>query len=232
MSKYVPLSLCLMFLCSQVSSGQDLIFRGGFPGGSRSISVTNRDGVKTTNVNENGKKYLIREGQDFVEVEYGKTYGPNDMEALKEKHPELFMHVTAFPKKTGDAKVALHIEIQESAKSDSVEKLQEEHPDAYAIYKKFTKGGGAAFGAIRGGIGIPKVRIMEADAILRDADARAAKQLEEIKKRIEKMREDRGFGLGRPLDKAEKKAEQKSSQKSEQKQEQKQSQKKKVIIDA
>lgn len=162
---------------------------GGGGGFSRSVSVRNVDGVKTTDVTENGKKYLIREGEDFVEVEFAKTYGPKDLDKLKQNHPDLYMHVTSFPKTSGDGKVELTISVKEVAKAETTEELKEKNPEAFALFEKFTKQNG--FGAIRFGGGrridfAPKM--IELKALEKDLAVDAAKKVEEIEKRADEMR--------------------------------------------
>ena len=140
--KNTPWTTGLLLLCfSAVGSAQiNLQFGiGNTKGSSRSISVSNQNGIKVTKVSENGNSYVIKKGDDdSLEVHFSTVYGPNEMEQLKEKHPELHMHVTSFPKATGESKVVISIEVQEVAKASSEDELREKNPQAFEIYKKYS----------------------------------------------------------------------------------------------
>ena len=162
---------------------------GGGGGFSRSVSVRNVDGVKTTDVTENGKKYLIREGDGFVEIEFAKTYGPKDLDELKENHPDLYMHVTSFPKMSGDGKVELTIAVKEIAKAETADELKEKNPEAFALFEKYTKQNG--LGAFRFG-GARRIdfapKMIELKDLEKDLAVDAAKRVEEMEKRADEMR--------------------------------------------
>lgn len=198
----VPLLVLTLFsgvLLSAPTFGQQKIINLSSAGGnnfSRSISVSNQDGVKTTNVTENGKKYVIRESDELVSVSFDRTYGPDDMDKLKEQHPDLHMHVTSFPKSTGGAEVSLTISVKVKAEAADVTELAEKHPDAHKIYTRFTKQQGipkVLFGGGRLGAGLGDKGIIELNGL----DAAAAKRIEELKERMEKMRKEVEAG-GRP----------------------------------
>ncbi len=192
---------------------------GGGGGFSRSVSVTEQDGVKTTNVTENGKKYLLREGDDFVEIQYAKTYGPKDLDKLKQDHPALYMHVTSFPKTSGDGKVELTISIKEVAKAGTLDELKEKNAYAYKLFNKYSKQGGMP--AIR--FGGRRIDFAPIELDLKGVEADAAKQLEEVEKRANEMRER--------LLKKSKELREKAKKGTEEKVEPKKN-KKKVLIDA
>lgn len=162
---------------------------GGGGGFSRSVSVRNVDGVKTTDVTENGKKYLIREGDDFVEIEFAKTYGPKDLDKLKQNHPDLYMHVTSFPKTSGDGKVELTISVKEVAKAETAEELKEKNPEAFALFEKFTKQNGLGMIRFGGGRRIDFApKMIELKALEKELMPDAAKKVEEMEKRADEMR--------------------------------------------
>ena len=142
-------------------------------GGGTSISVSNVNGVKTTKVNDQGKKYeIIESEEEGIKVKFTKVYGPKDAEKLKEDYPDLFMHLSSFPTETEGATVELNIQIVREVQAQNSEELEKNHPDAFAIYKKYNhQGGRIRFGGgIRGfggeaipieidGIKIPRIEI-------------------------------------------------------------------------
>ncbi len=225
MAKNLLLVLGLFLIGNQSVFGQfDMVIRGGGGGFSRSVSVSNENGQKVTRVTENGKKFVIREGDQLIEVEFANTYGPKDMEKLKEKHPDLHMHVTSFPKKTGEAAVEISIDVKEKVSAANESELKEKNEDAFKIFEKYTKKGGArriprGFGdAIRGiDLAAPPIKLIE-------LDKEAAKRIEEMKKRFE--------GRGGPLFAVPKSKEEKDKTEDEKKDEGKTPKKKKDLIDA
>lgn len=115
-----------------------IMLGGGLGGGSAtSISVSEVDGVRTTEVVSDGQRYTIKEATDSIEVTYSKVYGPEDLEALKQDHPDLHMHVVSFPKESQGAAVELSIAIKTTRQAANSEELKEKFPEAYSIYEKF-----------------------------------------------------------------------------------------------
>lgn len=142
------LSSLVAFLVCSPSLAQEIIEierpRGsvlqiqGIPGGGgfTSYQVSEVDGIKTTNVVEDGKRFKIVESPDEISVTYVKTYGPNDFDKLKEDHPDLFMHVSAFPARSGDAKISLTISAETTRTAKSADELEQRFPEAYAVFKR------------------------------------------------------------------------------------------------
>ncbi len=192
---------------------------GGGGGFSRSVSVTEQDGVKTTNVTENGKKYLLREGDDFVEIQYAKTYGPKDLDKLKKDQPALYMHVTSFPKTSGDSKVELTISVTEVARAETIDELKEKNAYAYKLFNRFSKHGGIPAMGFGGGI----IEFGDITRDLQGVEADAGKRIKEVEKRANEMRER--------LLKKSKELREKAKKGTEEKVEPKKN-KKKVLIDA
>lgn len=224
------------FACDQVCAQARFAIRGGGGGFTRSVSVTNENGVKTTRVVENGKKFVIREGQDSIEVEFANTYGPNDMEKLKEKHPDLHMHVTSFPKTSGNAKVELTISVKEKVKAKDPSELQEKSEAAYKIYEKYSKkNGGIRFG---GGVielggeikelGIDPFGEGAIEIVPDDFKAEVNRLKAELKRDFEKAVE-RKRAEQRSVDRANSKQQKSEKRQQSDKQEQKSSSKKKLI---
>ena len=125
-----------------------------------SISVSQANGVKTTKIDDNGKKFEIVESEaDGITIKLTKSYGPDDIEQLKEDYPDLFMHFSSFPKETEGATVELQINLVKKHTAKNVEELKEKHPEAFAVYEKYSKQN--AFGGIRviGG-GIQRIELL------------------------------------------------------------------------
>lgn len=177
-------SVCL-FACGHSFGQFEKMIRLGGGGFSRSISVSNENGIKTTRVSENGKKYVIRQGDALVEVEFAHTYGPDDMEELKEKHPDLHMHVTSFPRKSGESKVELTVSVKEKVSAENESELKEKSEAAYKVFEKYTKKGAAR--GIRVGPFAPKIELdLDLDAPPRviEIEKEARKQVEELRKKV------------------------------------------------
>lgn len=190
-------SLCIGAVSATPAMGQFELRMGGAGGGfSRSVSVTNENGMKVTRVTENGKKFVIREGDELIEVEFANTYGPNDMEKLKEKHPDLHMHVTSFPSKSGDSKVELTVSVKEKVSAENESALKEKSEAAYEVFEKYTKKGAAGLA--------PRIIGREIDI---EADVK--KHFEDIRKKLLKdvemkrklMAEPKGFEKGKGIEK-------------------------------
>lgn len=126
-----------------------------------SISVSQANGVKTTKINDNGQKFEIVESEaDGITVKLTKSYGPDDIEQLKEDYPDLFMHVSAFPTETEGATVELHVNLVKKHTAKNVEELKEKHPEAFEVYEKYSKQN--AFGGVRviGGGGLQRIELL------------------------------------------------------------------------
>lgn len=117
-------------------------FREFGPGGGfKSISVSETNGVRTVTVNDNGQEYLIEKSDEKVAVTYVKQYGSDQMDELKKEHPDLHMHVEAFPKQSGDAEVSLTIQLKTKVEAANPEELEAQYPEAFEIYSKYIEGG-------------------------------------------------------------------------------------------
>lgn len=205
------LSLCIGAVSATPAMGQFELRMGGAGGGfSRSVSVTNENGMKVTRVTENGKKFVIRQGDELIEVEFANTYGPNDMEKLKEKHPDLHMHVTSFPSKSGDSKVELTVSVKEKVSAENESALKEKSEAAYEVFEKYTKKGAAGLAPRIIGRGIDlgfeakplKLIEIEADAKKRFEDIRK-KLLEDVEMKRKLMAEPKGFEKLKGIEKKE-----------------------------
>ena len=105
-----------------------------------SISVSQANGVKTTKINDNGQKFEIVESEaDGITVKLTKSYGPDDIEQLKEDYPDLFMHISAFPTETEGGTVELQINVVNKHTAQNADELKEKHPEAFEVYEKYGK---------------------------------------------------------------------------------------------
>ncbi len=141
--------------------GDASVIMSSVSGGSgMRISVSQRDGVKTVDVVDNGKKFKITESDNEVVVVLTKSYGPKDKDKLAKDYPGLFMHYESFPTEVGDGAVELNVNIKKTYKATNVEELKTKHPDAYKVYDKYANNrGGIIRGGIRGGIRLPAPKI-------------------------------------------------------------------------
>ena len=165
-------------------------------GGSISISSSTTNGVKTTNIVDNGKKAKIVESdEDGIAITLRKSYGPEDKEQLKKDHPGVFMHLTAFPTQSDDGdEIELQINIKKTYKAQNADELKEKYPKAFAAYKKYSKGlvhfGARPFGGIRL-LDVPRIEIKPGDRIIeiktdKDSDADGKEDKQEEKKEEKK----------------------------------------------
>ncbi len=136
---------------------------------SSSFSVTDQNGVKTTRVNDNGKKMeIVEDPASGIICKVTKTYGPNDLAKLEEEQPELFMHLSAIPKTIGEAQVEINIGVTSTYTAADKDELKTKHPEVYKLYAKYTKQG--AVGRIH--LGFPRalrLRVGPEGALLDDA---------------------------------------------------------------
>ena len=142
---------------------------GGFSfgvGGASSVSVTKKFGVTTTKISRDGKNYTFIEDADGLAVEFVASYTKADAEKIKEEHPDLYMHLMAFPDDSEGNEVSLVINVKKRYEADSRDDLKSKHPELSEILEKsggfggfdipnvemMLKGGAGGFGGGAGGI--------------------------------------------------------------------------------
>lgn len=86
------------------------------------------------NRTEAGDDVQIREDDRGIVVEVMRHYGPNDMDKLKQNHPDLADYVEMFPKQSGVHQIALNLDIQSVYRAANVQELQRKYPEAYHLY--------------------------------------------------------------------------------------------------
>lgn len=154
------ISAATILFSGGAADGQVDPFGGLTTTGSISISISNANGVKTTKVNDNGRKFTIIESEaDGITVKMTKHYGPEDHEKLQQDYPDLFMHIQSFPTETEGATVELNINILTEHTAQNVEELKKDHAEAFKVYEKYTKrgvGGGPAIRRLRRAVPLPE----------------------------------------------------------------------------
>ncbi|MEE2639770.1 MAG: hypothetical protein VX768_04030 [Planctomycetota bacterium] len=188
--------------------------------------------MKVTRVKENGKKFVIREGQDLIEVEFANTYGPNDMEKLKERHPDLHMHVTSFPSKSGESVVELSVSVKEKISAENEPALKEKSEQAFKVFEKYTRRAGAGRippGVFGGRIDLGGIELKPAKIL--ELEEGALKKMEEMQKKVLEMRKEMENGRGPLFGVPRKKAQEKDEEKNKEGEKKKKPGKKKDLID-
>jgi hypothetical protein len=124
---------------------------GAVFGGGRSVSVSTQGGVTTTKISEAGKNYTFIEDEEGLAVEYIDRYTKADRDRLEKEHPDLFMHVMAFPDVSKDDEVELVINVKKRIEVDSREDLQEKQPELFKVLEGASN---------LGGFDVPPIKLM------------------------------------------------------------------------
>ncbi len=133
-------------------------------GNSVAVQVTMEDGIKKIRAEENGLKTYIEESAGGgILMRLTRQYGPDDMDLLMEKHPDLYMSAKDFPATTEGAEaVEVTIGITQKIEAASVDALKVQHPEAYKAFLKYA-GGNKDIRIFRGRFGdailMPEIRI-------------------------------------------------------------------------
>ena len=124
---------------------------GGAFGSGRSVSVSSAGGVTTTKISEAGKNYTFIEDEEGLAVEYIDRYTKKDRDRLEKEHPDLFMHVMAFPDVSKDDEVELVINVKKRIEVDSRDDLEEKHPELFEVLDGASN---------LGGFDVPPIKLM------------------------------------------------------------------------
>ncbi len=123
--------------------GNAIQIQGGAAfGGGRSLSVTTQGGVTTTRISEAGQNYTFIEDNEGLAVEYVDRYTKEDRDRLEKNHPDLFMHVMAFPDVSKDDEVELVINVKKRIEVDGRDDLKEKHPELFKVLEGANNVGG------------------------------------------------------------------------------------------
>ncbi len=105
-----------------------------------SISVSEVNGVRITDVTDNGQKFRFAEDPaSGITCTVTKRYSSNDMAAVEKEQPELNMFLAAIPKTLGDSTIEVHVDVTTKYHAADAKELKEQHPDVYKLYMKYTK---------------------------------------------------------------------------------------------
>ena len=126
----------------KIGGGTGLIGDSGAPatGGGNGVKVKNSGGNKIINVKEDRRdiEIVIRaDGHIFVNIT--KHFGPDELDSLIRRQPDLEEYVKSFPKTSGDKDVQLSIGLTSRYDAANGEELKEENIAAYNLYKKFSQ---------------------------------------------------------------------------------------------
>ncbi len=195
--------------------GGAIQFSSSSSSGGRSVSVSVKDGVKTTKGKEGGEKVVIVEDpENGIKVSWTKRYGPEDADELEKTMPGLYMHLKSMPKKVDEAKVDVHVDVTRDFEADDKSDLKSKHPEVFEVYEKYTKNQGIRFGGIR-----RPMRLDVRPRIVDPADIRdeIEKMKSEIEEKMKEMKIRRPSVGGVAPKKDEKKEDKKESEKKEEK---------------
>ncbi len=106
---------------------------------SSSFSVTDQNGVKTTRVNDRGKRIeIVEDPASGITCKVTKNYGPKDLAKLEDEQPELFMHLSAIPKTVDNSQVEISVGVTTTYSAADKDELESKHPDVFKLYAKYT----------------------------------------------------------------------------------------------
>lgn len=100
--------------------------------------TSTRDGMTTTTVRDANRDIKIMEDQQSgIVVEVTRNYGPQDLVALRKKHPDLVDFVEMFPDRVGNHEIELNLAIKTVYRSANLAELKKRHPEAFNIYRRY-----------------------------------------------------------------------------------------------
>jgi len=167
-------------------------------GQQRAISQRSSNGVTTTKVVEGDREITIEETPDGIFMAVAHSYGLEDLDQLREAHPELAAAMEAFPRSADGQEVQLRVQAVQRYEAINEEDLQDEHPEGYREYRRIkdllAQGGGFRFGNQMNfgnmmeldGIELPVVPQMN----LRQFRREIQEEMEELREQMKKMMQD------------------------------------------
>lgn len=107
---------------------------------SISTSTTTVDGVRTTQVNHNGRQFkFIEDPASGITCYITERYGAEEVERLKEEQPELHMYLSSIPDKLGNSTIRVTVDVETKYHAATEEELKEQHPKAFEYFQKYVK---------------------------------------------------------------------------------------------
>ncbi len=102
--------------------------------------VSYQNGTRTIKVNEGTREITIVDHPTTgIDIEIIRHYGPDQMQALKRRLPELSDYVELFPTEIDKAEISLNIGVKSKYTALTPDQLKSEHPDAYEIYSRYVQ---------------------------------------------------------------------------------------------
>lgn len=128
--------------------------------GSSVVSFTNENGVKTTKVADRKTRLtIVEDPASGITCKVTKTYGLDDLDALEQEQPELFMHLSAIPKTINESEVEVTVGVTTSYTAADKDELKSKHPDVFKLYDKYS--GEKAIRRMGLGRAMPMLRLRE-----------------------------------------------------------------------
>ena len=135
-------------------------------GTGKNITVTQGPGFQTIAVKEENRDVdIILHGDGRIKVDVTRQFGPDEMDTLIRRAPELERHIRAFPRQSGNKSVRLSVGLTTSVEGTDAMDLRAKDLVAFNLYKKYVEeasrigmGGGVPNGPVRGGV--PSKRII------------------------------------------------------------------------
>ncbi len=104
---------------------------------SRGSGTVVKNGIKTTKSSDSTRDITITEDPPAgIVVEVTRHYGPDDIDLLKRRHPELVDYVELFPKQSGPHEIQLNLAIKSVYRAADLEQLKNRHPEAFSLYRR------------------------------------------------------------------------------------------------
>lgn len=108
---------------------------GGF--GRVSTRRTTINGVTTIEVRR-GRDItrIVEDPEEGITVETSKVYDRDNMEQLKDSHPNVYSYLEKAPRGMGPTRFRVSVEVARVYQSESAETLKKDYPEAYEVYEK------------------------------------------------------------------------------------------------
>lgn len=165
----------------------------GGPSGNRSISRSVANGITTTTVRESDREIKIEETPDGIFMEVTRSYTKDDLESLRDSHPELAKALEAFPNEADGQSVQVSVRAISKYEAINPDDLQEEHPEAFKEFQRIqglmsNSGSDSGFGGVLGFQGMDlemgdgfRMQLQEMDQLRDEMERRMERMLERIR---------------------------------------------------
>jgi hypothetical protein len=82
---------------------------------------------------------IVEDPRSGVTVTIVRHYGPQDLDRLKNRLPELTDYIEMFPREMGDHQIELNLTIKSSFQARTAAELKVQHPEAFNLYRRYRK---------------------------------------------------------------------------------------------